>query len=197
MIKYIKITKDNIDYATSIQMQIIPEECAYYSYLYIINKNLEWQNYYLVYDDDKVIGITGLYCLEDINETNSIWLGWFGVLEQYRRLGYGKRILLDTIEMAKDYSKKYPIKYFRLYTSTRDNPLAQPLYESVMDIKEEYINPNDTNYDNTCVIYSKSLNDKKVTNWDNKNLHLNDMIKKEKEFEIKYNNEHGLSVNCG
>ena len=98
MLKYVKITKENIVFATNIQMKIFKDECAYQNYLDIINKNLEWQNYYLVYDDDIVIGITGLYCFEDINITNSIWLGWFGVLEEHRLKGYGMKILLDTIE---------------------------------------------------------------------------------------------------
>ena len=181
MFKYVKITKENIDYATSIQMQIFPDECAYYNYLDVINKGLEWQNYYLVYDEDNIIGITGLYCFENIDETNSVWLGWFGVLEKYRRHGYGKKILLDTIEMAKDFSKKYPIKYFRLYTSVRDNEVAQILYNEVMDIKEEYNNPLDFNYDNTCVIYSKSLVNGNVKRWNNKFLNLNEIVKREKE----------------
>ena len=187
MLNYIKITKDNIDYATRIQMKIFPDECAYYNYLDIINKNLEWQNYYLVYDGDEVVGVTGLYCFEDINETNSIWLGWFGVLKKYRRHGYGKRILLDTIEKAKEFSKKYPIKYFRLYTSTRDNKVAQILYSEIMDIKEEYNNPSDFNYDNTCVIYSKSLTDEKASYWNNKYLGLNEIIEREKEGQNLYN----------
>lgn len=186
MLNYIKITKDNIDYATRIQMKIFPDECAYYNYLDIINKNLEWQNYYLVYDGDEVVGVTGLYCFEDINETNSIWLGWFGVLKEYRRHGYGKRILLDTIDKAKEFSKKYPIKYFRLYTSTRDNKVAQILYSEIMDIKEEYNNPSDFNYDNTCVIYSKSLTDEKASYWNNKYLGLNEIIEREKEGQNQY-----------
>jgi len=180
MLRYEKITKDNIDYAVEIQMKIFPGECAYQHYLDVINKNLQWQNYYLVYENNTVIGITGLYCSEDINETNSIWLGWFGVLEEYRKKGYGKRILLDTIEMAKNFSNKYPIKYFRLYTSIRDNTVAQILYKDVMDIEEIYNNKDDYTYDNTCVIYSKSLTDEKVPYWDNKFLNIKGYIEKEK-----------------
>ena len=77
MLHYIKITDKNINLATQIQMQIFPDECAYQNYQDIINKNLEYQNYYLVYDDDIIIGITGLYSFEDIAITNTIWLGWF------------------------------------------------------------------------------------------------------------------------
>ena len=162
-------------------MQIFPDECAYFNYRDIINKNLEYQNYYLVYDKENVIGTTGLYCFEDISITNSIWLGWFGVLEKFRRKGYGKRILLDTINIAKEFSKKYPIKFFRLYTSERDNPIAQILYNEIMDIKEYYNNKEDFNYDNTCIVYSKCLTDEKIKHWNNQFLNLKEIVKKEKK----------------
>ncbi len=179
MLRYEKITKDNIKYAVEIQMKIFPGECAYLEYLDVINKHLQWQNYYLVYDNDNVIGVTGLYCSEDINETNSIWLGWFGVLEEYRQKGYAKKMLLDTIEMAKEYSLEYPIKYFRIYTSTRDNPTVQILYKDIMDIEEVYNNKDDYTYDNTCVIYSKSLTDENVPYWNNRFLNIKGYIEKE------------------
>ena len=132
MLKYIEITMENIEYATKIQMQIFPEESAYEYYKYAIDTNLEYENNYLVYDDDTVIGITGLYSNEDLNETNSIWLNWFGVLEEYRNKGYGKQILIDTINMAKKLTYKFPIKYFRLYTSERYERIAQLIYKKMM-----------------------------------------------------------------
>ena len=113
-LKYIEINMDNLDLAVNIQNEIFPKESARNHYLETINKNVDYEKYYLVYNNDKVIGITGLYCKENIYETNSIWLGWFGVLPEYRRRGYGKNILLDTINMAINLSNKYPIKYFRL-----------------------------------------------------------------------------------
>lgn len=176
MFRYVEITNDNLLEATLIQMKIYPNESAYEHYKYIINKKCDYEKYYLVYNDGDIIGITGLYCNENLEETNSIWLGWFGVLEEYRRKGYGKKILLDTIEMAKKLSDRYPIKYFRLYTSERDDLIAQPLYQKVMDIKEYYNNEDDVNYDGTCVIYSKSLGDYKVIYWDNKFLNLKEII---------------------
>lgn len=176
MLKYIEIDYNNLNYATNIQMKIFPKESAYEHYKYTIKKNLDYNKYYLVYDKDKVIGITGLYSNDDLNETNSIWLGWFGVLKEYRKNGYGTQILIDTINMAKELTKKYPIKYFRLYTSERDDFSAQPLYIKIMDIKEYYNNEKDVNYDNTCVIYSKSLSDFPVKYWNNRFLNLKQII---------------------
>lgn len=65
--------------------------------------------------------------------------------------------------MAKKLSQKYPIQYFRLYTDIKENKEALPLYDKYMDIKEIYNNPDDVNYDGNCIIYSKSLTQKKST----------------------------------
>lgn len=184
--KYVEITSKNILLATKIQMKIFPEESAYEHYKYTIKEDIEYEKYYLVYDENNIIGITGLYSNEDIYKTNSIWLGWYGVLEKYRNKGYGKRILLDTIEMAKKLSIKYPIKYFRLYTSERDDKLAQPLYEKVMDIKEYYKNENDVNYDNTCLIYTKVLGNYKIEKWNNRFLNLKEIIESQEIGNEKF-----------
>lgn len=176
MLKYIQMTNKNLEFATNIQMKIFPNESAYEHYKFAIKNNLDYEKYYLVYDNDDIVGITGLYSNEDFNEINSIWLGWFGVLNEFRRKGYGQQILIDTINMAKDLAKKYPIKYFRLYTSEKDDSIAQPLYYKIMDIKEYYNNVNDVNYDNTCVIFSKSLFETPITYWNDKFLNLKEII---------------------
>ena len=181
MLKYIEITNKNIEYATKIQMEIFPNECGYQYFKDVIDRNLEYQKNYLVYDNNIVIGVTGLYSSEDISITNSIWLGWFGVLEEFRRKGKGREILLDTIKKANDFSQKYPIKFFRLYTSEIDNPTALILYDKVMDLKEYYNNSKDFNYNNTCIIYSKSLKGDKVKKWDNQFLNIKGFIKDEKK----------------
>ena len=176
---YIEITKDNIDFATKIQEEIFPGESAYEHYLYTINKNEEYEKYYLVYDKEKIVGITGTYSNEPLEETNSLWLGWYGVLPTERNKGYGTKILKDTIDMAKKLIPKYPIKYFRLYTDIKENKEALPLYDKYMDIKEMYHNHNDVNYDGNCIIYSKSLTQEKVQKWDDKFLNLKQIIEEQ------------------
>ena len=194
MLKYVEIINDNIEFATKVQMRIFPNESAYEHFKFTIERNLEYEKYFLVYDGDIVIGVTGLYSNEDIFETNSLWLGWFGVLEEYRSKGYGKQILTDTIEMSKKLAKKYPIKYFRLYTSERDDKIAQPLYEKVMDIKEYYNNPDDINYDGTCLIYTKSLDDEKPTYWNDKFLNLKTIVEEEEKSNERYNNINVIDI---
>lgn len=188
MLKYVLVTNENLQFATNIQSRIFPKESAFLHYKYSIESNLEYIKYYLVYDNDNVVGITGLYSNEEISETNSIWLGWFGVLEDFRSNGYGKQIFLDTIDMANDLKNKYPIKYFRLYTSERDDAIALPLYNKVMDIKEYYNNPDDDNYDGTCLIFSKSLTDQPVPYWNNKFINLKGIISDQEKSMLEINN---------
>jgi len=181
MLKYIEIDNTNIMDATKIQMEIFPNESAYYHFKYAIDFKCDYIKYYLVYKDNNVIGITGLYSNEDIYETNSIWLGWFGILPKYRKLGFGKKVLLDTINKSIELSKKYPIKYFRLYTDEKTNDISLNLYDKIMDIKEYYNNKNDINYNNSCLIYSKALNNDKIEKWNNRFLNLKEIIAEEEK----------------
>lgn len=174
-LNFVQITEDNLLEATKMQMKIFPSnECAYSHYARAIKLNQDYQNYYMVYDKEKLVGVTGLYSFEKFQDTNSIWLGWFGVDEKYRKQGYGSAILQQTMDLAKSYMKKYPdLKYFRLYTSSAENEAALPLYRKYMDIEEAYRNENDINYDNTILIFSKSLRDDlTVPQWDNRFMNL-------------------------
>lgn len=171
-LKYIPITKDNIDFAAKIQKEIFPEESAYQHYKWTIEQNCSYQKYFLVYEKDQIIGVTGHYTNEPLEETNSLWLGWYGVLPEKRNQGYGTKILKDTLELANQLSTKFPIKYFRLYTDISENKQALHIYDKYMDIKEMYHNPEDINYNGNCIIYSKSLTQEQVTKWNNKFLNL-------------------------
>lgn len=187
-LKFVKVTKKNIDFATDFQMSIFPDECAYEHFLSSINSGKDYWNYYLVYNSGALVGITGLYSYDDMSDTNTIWLGWFGVAEQYRKHGIGKAILLKTIALAKKLSIKYPdIKFFRLYTSTRDNPIAVKLYREIFTIEEKYNRKDDFDYDGTCLIFSMSLNDNdKVYKWNNRFMNLNMIVEDEERGGREY-----------
>jgi len=72
--------------------------------------------------------------MHDELDKNSIWLGWFGVLPEFRSKGIGRKSLLDMIEKSKEYGKKF----FRLYTNDNGDSKARPLYRSVMHMFEKY-----------------------------------------------------------
>ena len=171
--RYELIDKNNLILATRVELKIFPNEIAYSCYKKSIEDEHIHYKYYLVYKEDVIIGVTGLYT-ETNFEDNSIWIGWYGVIDEYRLHGFGKQILLDTFNMAKEWAEKEPrIKYIRLYTSSRDNEIAQILYKQYMDICEEYNNIDDINFDNTCLVYTKFL--KEVSDdklWNNRYLNL-------------------------
>lgn len=180
--KLVKINKDNVDLETDFQLSIFPEECGYGCYLLSIKLNTDYFSYYLAYDNKKLIGITGIYSFEKVQETNSLWLGWFGISPIYRGKGYGKALLEQTINLVKKYAKKDErIKYFRLYTSSRDNPIACRMYREVMDFEEKYEFHGDFNYDGTCLIFTKCLCEiDESPLWNNRYLNLSGITEMEK-----------------
>ncbi len=55
------------------------------------SKEKYWE-VYIIKEEGKTLGICGLYSLEKNNNT-SMWLGWFGILPQYRSKGFGSEVL--------------------------------------------------------------------------------------------------------
>lgn len=88
-LEYELIDNNNINLATSIQYTIFPDECAYLHYKYSIDTNYETEIYYIAKHNNIPVGITGLYFYNEL-DSESIWLGWFGVLPEFRSKGIRK-----------------------------------------------------------------------------------------------------------
>ncbi len=166
------ITETNLNLAVKIQNIIFPLENAEQVYKYavaeMINKPTDPQyKYFLVKDNSTYIGLWGIYREKSRKEA---WLGWFGVLPQYRGKGYGEQIF----KIFENYAINNNYQIIRLYTDEIDNANACKLYEKMGMIKEYYNNKHDINKKiGKIVIYSKSLTNKPVKLWNNKNIHLN------------------------
>ena len=117
--------------------------------------------YYLARKDNKYIGITGIYNYD----SDSAWLAWFGILDEFRGKGFGREVLQKTCVLAANMG----FKNMRLYTDYVDNHNAIKLYEKEGFVGEKYTLEK-LPYD--CRIYSKSLVDDKVGLWNNKDLEL-------------------------
>lgn len=178
-LKYELIDENNIKLATSIQHTIFPDECAYIHYKYAIDTNYKRNKYFIIKWNEVPVGVIGLY-IDDEIDNESIWLGWFGILPEFRSKGIGRKSILDMIQEAKKYNRKY----FRLYTNDKGDSTARPLYRSVMQLYENYNNLNDYNYDGNCLVYSYSLCNEKVSLWNNRFLNL----KEDKQDEQQGNN---------
>lgn len=181
-LNYKEITEENILFATHLEMQIFPSSCGYFSYLKAYENGAP---YFLAYLNNEAFGITGLYEEERLGEKGTVWLGWYGILKNYRGRGLGKAILLDTIKEAEN--RKY--ETLRLYTSEKLCPEACILYDKVMDLGENYTVEEK---DLKRKVYSKSLNGKPVKPWENKFLYLEENHKEEEQankFYIKLLNK--------
>ena len=164
-LEYEKINKDNIVIAAKIQHQIFPVVSAYSKYLREIKSDEKLPINFLIYEKNTPIGVVGLKELKE--DPDSIWLSWFGVIQEYRFKGYGSQILDDILGIAKKYNRKY----LRLLTYEVWNSVAQKFYKKHMQLEEYYTNKND-NQENIKEgipkIFSYSLCDEPVPLWDNK-----------------------------
>lgn len=179
-IRFVRISNDNLELACNIQNNIFPEEDARQNFIEQINHDpyRKEMDYYIVYFENEPIGVTGIYSYHEY--PNTAWLGWFGILDNYRKNGYGGIVLDKTIELA----RKKGYKEFRLYTDEYATS-AHKLYESRNLIKEQYDNPGDKDefFIADVYIYSISLTDKPIDLWNNKILGLKEQGEKENLYK--------------
>lgn len=140
--------------------------------------------YYLAYYNNIPVGITGLYWYPEY--PNSMWLGWFGVLPEYRCKGIGTAILEWSMAESLNQGKKS----LRLYTDMKEMKKAIKLYED-LGFKGEKYSVEELTYD--CYVYSKSLIDEPITEWGNRNLELaeqTDFENIDDDYKLKIYNEY-------
>lgn len=165
-LRYIPVDLNNLDIAYKIQKEQWPDDPDYND-LYDKATNTADDNVeFLVYNGFDLIGITGV---DFINEyKDSIWLNWFTILPKYRRNGFGKKVLIDTIEYCKGLNK---FKNFRLDTTYYKDRPALFLYDKIMQLKENYTIEDTNEYKNNFLIYTYGLNGKPEP-WNNRYLGL-------------------------
>lgn len=170
----IKIDESNIEYAIKLQHILFPIYHGDNNYKESLEDDSN-KSYYLIKVDNEIVGITGLYFY--FIDLTSGWLGWFGILKEYRRKHYGS----DALKMIEDLARSKGFKYLRLYTDKYNNDIAHAFYESCGYIKEEYINIDDpASYTYPLYIYSKSLaKNIPYKKWDNKNIIFTKQVEKQ------------------
>lgn len=169
-IKIVKVNRCNYKTAIKIQADIFPNEKSADDIMSSVTHKSDIFNlleYFLIKVDGTFVGICGLYSYKI--HAGDAFLGWFGVLEQYRKNGYGTFALLKMM----DYAKQKGFNNFRLYTDDVNSFEACKIYDKYFDIKEVY-KLEETGFfkEGNIMVYSKSLTDKKVDNWNNRNLFL-------------------------
>ena len=109
MLTYQKLNKANYDEVLKIKHRLFPESNSDDDYIKYFNGEVK-SNYYLVLKEDQPCAIIGWYDFG--NKNNDAFVGWFGVLPEYQRLGIGKDALLYIMDEVR--SLKY--NYLRVYT---------------------------------------------------------------------------------
>lgn len=181
-LKFVPITMENIILATETEMKFWPDSCAFNSYLRAYQKG---KPYWLVYDNNKLVGMSGIYDYPELGEPDTAWLGWFGVLEEYRGSGYGKAILLETLNRAKDMV----YKILRLYSSKREDlcPNAIPFYTKLSKQFNGFVEDYTLEQpEMQRIVVSFSLDGNPISKWNNRNLFLDEDRKDEDDGYIKY-----------
>lgn len=170
---YEDITLDSLPQAYKLQKSIWPDDPDYEDlYDKCINRR-DNNRFWLVYNQEhSLIGITGVDDIEA--DKDSIWLDWFSVLPEFRRNGYGEKILKDIIE----YCKKTKYLYMRIDTTYYENRPALFLYDKVMSLKEDYTLEDTEKIKNNFLIYSISLKENELVPWNNRFLGLRDYYDK-------------------
>ena len=172
-IKLVKIRENNLDIAHKIENIIFPHYDAYNNYLDSFKPNSE-NVYWLLEVNGTYVGISGIYSYKKYPD--DAWLGWFGLLEEYR----GKHLGEQALALFEIYAKRRNFKYARLFTDRYDNDVAKSFYEA-HGYKEEFYeldrDPASKIY--PLSIYSKSLIDEDVPRWNNRDIHFTKQVRKQ------------------
>lgn len=165
LMKLERINKDNFELALKIENEIFPLYNAKYNYLSSLDNDSK-NKFFIIYENNMAIGVTGIYFYNDDN--SNAWLGFFGLLEEYRYKGYGKQ----SLKMTEDYAKELGFKFIRLFTD-RLNIKAINFYKKYGYTFEEYDSDLEGLKDEfDVVIGSKSLDNGDVPLWNNKFINL-------------------------
>ena len=170
------ITTENLEFAINLENEIFPEYNAKNNYISSI-KNSNQSQFFLIFDKELCVGITGIYSYKDDRE--NAWLGFFGIKEEYRDRGYGKK----SLKLTEDYAKSLGFKYMRLFTD-RTNEKAIKFYQNNGYTFEDYNCEEEEARDEfDVVIGSKALGKGKVEPWNNEYINITKQTYKQQYTE--------------
>lgn len=177
MLKYVAINKENLELAKKIQNEIFPDHDASKNYEESVCGVTE-NRYYLVQNEaGEFVGVSGLYRLPC--DPESAWLGWFGILKQYRRKGYGSK----TIRLFEAEAHKLGYLYCRFYADRFNNDTALDFYRKngySLEVYETWQDP--ASFDFPILVGGKSISDSPLKLWANRNMGFTAQIFKQTGF---------------
>lgn len=163
----IKIDRRNIGDALIIQKTLFPGYDATANYVEAVD-GISGYEYWILSVNGVRVGISGIYSLRE--EPQSAWLGWFGILSQYRKSGLGS----EALSLFENEARERGFRFARLYTGRQNNVVAKSFYISNGYTEEYYDCREDSGaLPGTVSIFSKKLYpEDELPPWNNKNMHL-------------------------
>lgn len=170
------MTQETLSIALELRREGWPhEEIKSDDYYFAEAKELDTiDRVWLVYYGEELIGLTGIYVFDEDesgwDNSESVWMDWFMIKTEYRRQGFGKQVLLDTIQYCRELGR---FKFFRLDTTFWEGRPALKSYDKIMEFSERYnAEVPDTKEGEYYLIYSLALHGDKMKPWGNQLLNL-------------------------
>lgn len=168
-----RITASNLRRAIALHREIFPKFSAETNFEEAVS-GVSGYEYFIIRKGFDDAGIIGIYSYPE--DSASAWLGWFGILQKYRRHHLGS----VAIAMFEDMAKVRGYRYIRLYTEKRDNDAAITFYQKNGYSSEEYQNASDPASSlYPLLIFSKSISDMSAPPWGNRNIHFTEQLAKQ------------------
>lgn len=119
-------------------------------------------NYAVIKNEkNESIGTIGYYLSKDAPDR--CWIGWYGILSDYRGKGYGSQIMKEYIGYIKESIKE--AKYLNVYTDYEECKVAMHEYEKYGMSIESNKFYKDCHSDKWCIL-GTSLNTDSYVEWD-------------------------------
>ena len=155
-----KLTKNNYLELLRIKQLLFPESNSDEDYEGYFSGKVT-SNYFKC--DNENCGIGGWYDFD--GQHKDAFVGWFGILPQFRRRGIASQALKFIIEETKNLG----YESLRVYTDEYVNKESIFLYDKFFDICEDYTFPDKIGKTKQFVVFSKFFTSKREK-WNNKPL---------------------------
>jgi GNAT superfamily N-acetyltransferase len=127
-LRFILVTRQNVNQAIGLAREIFPYEICDGVFIpekeYMLSfkpERANLQDFFMVKYGGEFVGITGYYHYHQ-NRPEELWLNYFGLREEFRGNGVGKKMLLKTLGLMKKFNVS--LKTIRLYTTDRPEQLG-------------------------------------------------------------------------
>lgn len=162
-LRFEKLTRQNLNDCLTIKHLLFPESNSDEDYEKYFS-NTAISEYFVVYFNNQPCAITGWYDFD--NNKEDAFMGWFGVLPNFRQKGIGSQVFDFTVNRVKEH--KY--NYFRLYTDIIVNKESVILYTKKGMLIEPYTYDDALGNTGNFVVFTTIIKSNGNDKWNNRPL---------------------------